>query len=140
MDSHIYKVLIDVPKLYEIFKEDSPFNILKDVKDLEITEDELEILGKNIADELIIGPHSKTYVILHWDDKHLVNYSKIRCQIESSNKGKSSGYRCIVLVDNKEHIAYLLHIYTHKEKDNISNKENNQLHKLVEEYIKAKNY
>lgn len=138
MSSHTYRVLIDIPKLQEAFGEVSPFNISKDVKNLGITEEILKLLGKSIADELERGPHYKTYVVLFWDKDHVVNYSKIRCTNEYLKKGKSSGYRCIVLVDNNDNIAYLLHIYSHKEKDNISNNDKRQLRKLVEEYKLAK--
>ena len=45
----------------------------------------------------------------------------------------------MVLVDNKLHIGYLLHIYRHSGgEDNISKKDKNKLEKLVEHYAQDK--
>ncbi|HSJ66458.1 MAG TPA: type II toxin-antitoxin system RelE/ParE family toxin [Anditalea sp.] len=52
---------------------------------------------------------------------------KIRISIASKNKGKSSGARVITCVKVVKETVYLLTIYSKSEKENISNKELNNL-------------
>mgnify|MGYP007017345342 CR=1 FL=1 len=50
-------------------------------------------------------------------------FSKIRIDDVLDNKGKSSGFKCITLVDTLNSRCVLLHIYKHPAKDNITNKQ-----------------
>lgn len=61
------------------------------------------------------------------------NCYKIRIAIASKGKGKSGGARVITNFIIAEEIVYLLSIYDKSEKDNLTNKELNELLKLVPE-------
>ena len=133
-----YSVIYDAPSIDECFGSLSPYNLSKDTK--EISEQELESIAKNVTDELRYGPRFPGYVNIYICKKDKdINYSKVRCGDKTRKKGKSGGYRCVVFVDNKLHIGYLLHIYRHSGgEDNISKKDKNKLEKLVEHYAQDK--
>ncbi len=128
-----YNIFYDADAIDEAFSN-SPFRLKNDVKDL--SETELAEIAKGIGDELVRGFGRKTCVLLYnKGQKYVLGFAKVRCGDEKHKKGKSNGYRCIVLVDSQNELAYLLHIFTHSVKDNISKKESNSLKKLVDEYI-----
>ncbi len=128
-----YNVFHDADAIDEAFSN-SPFKLKKDVKDL--SETELDDIAKCIGDELIQGFGRDACVLLYnKGQEYVLGFAKVRCGDKKHKKGKSNGYRCIVLVDSENELAYLLHIFTHSVKDNISKKETNRLKKLVDEYI-----
>ena len=134
-----YNVVNDAQTIDEQFGSLSPFNLKKDIK--EISDEQLTEIAENIANELKYGPHGDTYNITYKStENNKVNYSKIRCEDNARKKGKSSGYRCIVLVDNESYYGFILHIYRHShgEDKNISKRDKNALKKLVETYVKEK--
>lgn len=59
------------------------------------------------------------------------NCYKIRLAIASKGKGKSGGARIITNIVISEETVYLLSIYDKSEKDNLSDKELNELLKLI---------
>jgi mRNA-degrading endonuclease RelE of RelBE toxin-antitoxin system len=61
------------------------------------------------------------------------NCYKIRIAISSKGKGKSGGARIITNIIIAEEIVYLLSIYDKSEKENISNKELDELLKHITE-------
>lgn len=133
-----YSVICEADIIDDQFGVLSPFNLTKDTKD--ITDEELNDIAINIANELRMGTRGKTYITMYvCQQDNLINYSKIRCEDSTRKKGKSNGYRCIVLVDGKSHTGFILHIYRHgKGADNITHKEQNALKKLVEQYTKER--
>ena len=134
-----YSIVCDAEIIDEQFHGLSPFNLKNDVKN--INEAQLNHIAENIANELVYGPHGKTNVVIYKSKVSFkVNYSKIRCEDNVKKKGKSGGFRCIVLVDNIIHYGIILHIYSHSETDDISKKEENCLKKLVEAYVKEAGY
>ena len=119
----------------------SPFNLKKDLKS--ISEEELCSICEEIGNELIYGVnHPPTVALLYRGDSQKTSCVKIRTMDIKRNKGKSSGYRCIALVDAKMNSAFLLHLYRHGhgEDKNISKSEMNQLKKLVDEYTESMGY
>ena len=112
----------------------SPYKLKNDIKDL--SDNELKKIANDIADELMYGFQRPTCILKYKNGKKcFVGYAKIRCNNLKHQKGKSNGFRCIVLVDSHNFIAYLLHVYTHSDKDNISKTEQNKLRLLVDEYV-----
>jgi mRNA-degrading endonuclease RelE of RelBE toxin-antitoxin system len=61
------------------------------------------------------------------------NCYKIRLSITSKGKGKSAGARIIINVVISKSKVYLLSIYDKSEKENLSNKELNDLLKLIQD-------
>jgi mRNA-degrading endonuclease RelE of RelBE toxin-antitoxin system len=60
---------------------------------------------------------------------------KIRIADADSNKGKQSGFRCIVLIDSKRDHALLLHIYHKKYKKNLSSDDIQDFAKFHRSYL-----
>lgn len=138
-----YSVVIDPERIDEELKGLSPFNLANDIKAIkkDFPQFKLERIAEEIANEIMIGPHNSTYVVLYIckSDKN-INYSKIRTEDSERKKGKSNGYRAIVLIDHNNRYAILLHIYRHGHgPDSLSKKEKNIVEKLIEEYSKCVN-
>ena len=133
-----YSVIYDFNVIDENFGSLSPYNLSKDCKGVSATE--LADIANNIVDELKYGPRTPAYVHIYKSKKDKdVSYSKIRCADKTRNEGKSKGYRCVILVDNKLHVGYLLHLYKHSSgEDDISKKDKNTLKNLVESYVQSK--
>lgn len=128
------------PETIEEFKDLSPFNYKKDIKD--IPREELYAIAEEIGHELIYGIHRPPNLVRRYLSKfHDAAWVKIKTVDLRRDAGKSNGYRCIVLLDLKNYHAYLLHIYRHGhgEDKNISEKDENKLKNLVEEYSKELN-
>lgn len=132
-----YTVITDIDAIDQAFGEESPFRLKSDAKNHNLTQDMLNIIGVDLADEMKGGFEQKTCKALHWTPNRKGNYAKIRAINSKQNFGKSKGYRCIVLCDVIKKEGYLLHIFDHEDKDNLSKKEQKVLSKLVDEYIKA---
>ena len=64
-------------------------------------------------------------------------FSKIRIDDVLDNKGKSSGFKFITLVDTLNSRCVLLHIYKHPAKDNITNKQKSKLKSILELYVSS---
>ena len=131
-----YKVSCDADAIDAAFV-DSPFNLKRDTKGFQ--EEEINRIEKDVADELAYGPHGETYVERYYSKiSRLITYSKVRVEDKKRDRGKSGGYRCVVLVDNKNQIGYILHIYRHGHgEDNIHRKEEKVIGKIVDEYASA---
>ena len=118
----------------------SPFNLKKDLKNL--SKDELNSILEEIGNEIrhdldhppIVSPQ-------YWSKDRSAVYSKIRVVDVARSTGKSNGYRCITLIDAKNKLAFVLHIYRHGhgEDQNISKNEKNVLRKLVDQYVEDMN-
>ncbi len=134
-----YNVVNDADTIDGQFGSLSPFNLKKDIKD--ISDIQLKDIADDVANDLKYGPHGDTYNILYTSKENSqINFSKVRCEDHERKRGKSNGYRCIVLVDNESHYGFILHIYRHGhgENKNISTSDKNALKKLVETYVKDK--
>ncbi len=59
------------------------------------------------------------------------NFYKVRLSVTSKNKGKSGGARVITYLKITETIVYLAFIYDKTEKGNITDKELEQIFKLI---------
>lgn len=111
------------------------FSLKKDLKD--ITQDELNELSLEIADELTNSPRPPASVIISKSNKHNeISCMKMRIRDAKRGNGKSKGYRIYLIVDKINYYAYVLHIYRHEhgEKADISQKDKNILRVLLNEY------
>ena len=118
--------------------ERSPFQLKKDLKELSDTA--LADIQEHVANELCYGKaHPPTYANIYVHPSKKCLCAKIRTEDAERNAGKSGGYRCIVLIDNVNQCAYILHIYRHShgERDNISQHDRNMLRALVDAYADA---
>lgn len=118
--------------------EKTTFNLRRDLKD--ISKEELKDIAVEIGNEIENGINRPPITsALYWGIKRKATYAKIRVADEKHDFGKSSGYRCIVLVDYVHNSAFLLHIYKHGQgkDDELTNSDKNKLRKLVDEYVAA---
>lgn len=116
----------------------SPYNLKKDLKDIE--EDELNSIMVNVANELCCGPHRPPVSsMMYWGKERKAAYGKIRVVDIKNDSGKSGGYRCVVLVDMMNYRGFILHIYKHGKKrdDDIGRDERKKLSRLVDEYVES---
>lgn len=130
-----YSVSTDFESIQQAFANLTPFNIVRDIHKLRLSEKDLGEIAKNVSDELKAGDGRTSNQSIYFGYKRLARWAKIRIADVQRKTGKSSGYRCIVLVDEKNKFCYILHLYLHSNIINISKQETNQLKKLVDEYI-----
>lgn len=132
-----FTVVYDANTIDEQLGAYSPFTLKRDTKGW--TADGLRTLSVFLADTIKYGPRKPVYTVLYHSKKDSrIFFAKIRACDEGRQKGKSAGYRCIVLVDTIYRYAYLLHIYRHADGiDDLTKKQTNQLQKLTEEYCNS---
>lgn len=130
-----YSVVADMAFIDAAFGAVSPFRLKSDARKHRLTQEMLNVIAIDIAEEMKGGFEQATCKAMHWSPNHKGNYAKIRAIKTEQNFGKSKGYRCIVLCDMVKKEGYLLHIFEHADKDNLSPKEKAALKKLVDEYI-----
>lgn len=119
----------------ELVELKTPFNLKNDLKG--ISNDKRDSIAEEIANELIQGLNRPpSSVIVYWAKTHDVAWIKIRIGDSDREAGKSNGYRCILLVDEINKHAFLLHIYRHAhgEDKEISQASKNALKNLVDDY------
>lgn len=132
-----FNVSYDPDELKELWKK-TPYNYKKDVKD--ISEDELKRIAEDVGNEIYNGLNRPPVAnALYFGINRKAAYAKIRVIDTEHGFGKSSAYRCVVLVDYVNNHAYLLHIYRHGKgkDDNIDKKAKNKLRQLVDEYVES---
>lgn len=136
MNNKEYNVIVKGSVIQEFFGKYSPFNLNKDIKAQELKEKDLNNIAIELADMIKGGYMRPTCTAFNWNSAHTINLTKVRIEDVTRQKGKSNGYRCIVLVDELNNYIYLLHIYRHShgEKENISKSEENELKYLLKVY------
>ncbi len=114
------------------------FSLKRDLKQYKIGEQQLIQLANDIADELKSGFISKSKTIIY-NCFNTVLCIKMRCKDHKIDKGKSSGYRVIILLDKQSSYAFILNIYKHKKrKDNLTEHEKQELKILANKYYKVR--
>ncbi len=129
-----YYVILDPEVNIEVFGSDTPFNLKKDIKNLqkETVERIVGEIGASLEQKLKVSVLYESRV-----NNLTVSCIKMRIIDDNNNKGKSSGFRCIVIVDEIRKWCIVLHIFKKSDKLNISNDENNKLKKLFNKYVKS---
>lgn len=61
---------------------------------------------------------------------------KIRVANPQNNKGKSSGYRCVVLFDRIHNVGALVYLYSKSEQTDLLPSQENDAMKLADSYYK----
>lgn len=128
-------IVADIEEIDNAFGEDSPFRLKKDAKYHNLKQKDLDNMAEAISDEIQQGFDRTACVVIFWTETRKGNYCKIRVANEEKNSGKSGGYRCVVLWDNIAKEGFLLHIFEHKDKDNLTAVEKKALKNLVCQYI-----
>lgn len=124
--------------LIEIFDDISPFNMKKDIKYLE---------KKHISVDKVMQEIEATFNLRHYDvviervlcqSIHAIVLVKVRIINPQTNKGESSGFRVIAVVDECEDHAFIFNLF-HKtgagRKDNLTTEELTKAKSLFYEYI-----
>jgi len=132
MQRYIY---IDSEVIQEIVGEISPFNIVSDFK---------HCLGNQIKwffDEIDNNLQIDLYKTISLKRSKKGDFScravKIRVANPKANSGTSGGYRCILLLNDKNNEAIPLHIYNKSKKKDITQNEKNKLIKLLDLFVKS---
>ncbi|VEU79996.1 type II toxin-antitoxin system RelE/ParE family toxin [Haploplasma axanthum] len=124
----------DTSTLTEIF-DNYIFNIDSDIKYFSTCNANNQ---KKLSSHILSCCNKKQHGDILLGNKSHVFISKLRIPDECSNKGKRSGYRCIILVDLDEAIIFLLHLYSKSKKKNLDKKEEKNLERLLSEYLDNK--
>ena len=128
-----------INEIFNDFKHKSPFNLEKIIKDY--------IKQYKIQDEtqffVLLSQELKS-AYKHISNRHYIYHShsfysvviiKYRMSDFTQNKGKSSGFRVVALVDEINKLFYLLDLYKHSDgKDNLTPDEKTKLKELCDEY------
>ena len=130
-----WKVYYNPEELKELYSRTS-YNLKKDIKD--IKEEQLQDISEEIARQLHFG-FVKGSTEIYFGKKRKASYAKIRIIDCKKEEGKSSGFRCIVLIDYTHEAAFMMHLYKHGKKaaDRIKQGEKNKLKALVDDYIES---
>ena len=118
----------------------TPFNLKKDLKGM--SDELIQEIAEEIANDLHHDIDRPPNLVARFIGKgRKAAWVKIRIVDVQRDAGKSHGYRCIALVDMVHRHAFLLHLYRHShgERDNISDRDENKLKALVEEYTESLN-
>ncbi len=140
-----YNYLIDVETIEEFiskFDNKSPFSLKKEFKEYKKVNNFkndsecVNLLALEIDSALVMSDNSN---IIYSCERYTIAIIKLRIKDESSNRGKSGGWRIIGLVDKIEKLFVLLSIYRHSSgKDDLSPYEKSQLRCFCDEYADSK--
>ena len=122
-----FKIILDHDKVNEIFGDLTPFNLKKEIKQL--SNEEKKFIIKYTADELCLPEKPPSRCILTRNNNLYI--IKIRCPKLTNNKGKSYGYRIIILVDEIRCIGIILSILDKSKSSDLSQYEKNKLKILI---------
>ena len=134
-----YKLITDASTIHAFFGEGFPFNIRKDLKEIEDIDD----FKKNLLEAVACPdcPPQRCCISKIYIENKLIAFKKYR--LTDGKKGKSGGYRCIVLYDEfHQHddcvIVMIIHVFSKKISDDLKQKEKNYLNmalKRIEDSI-----
>ncbi len=122
------KIYLDPEKVQSFFGTASPFNLKNELRGIE--QKDQEYIISTIADQLVLPAKPPARCIITRNKN--IYIIKIRCQNPGNNKGKSGGYRVVVLVDENLSIGIILSIINKSNSADLTMKEKNILKKLVQ--------
>lgn len=115
------------------------FNLTNDFKKIGIAKLETKVkIGQEILNEIYLGFGRKSCAELYSKEMNDGNKIKIlmaKIRVAYGNKGKSGGLRCIVLVDQKDNICIVFHIYAKNKKNEMTKNEYNSIENILNEYV-----
>lgn len=129
-----FKFIHDPDLVNDFFKSDPIFNLKSDIKNKNI---DWENIQEEVIHWIIYGPNPPQYCIHIQDilEGKKIEISKIRIGVDSTKKGKSGGYRVIVFIERRYNVIVVMHLYSKKDKGDITQREKNKLSKWFKEYI-----
>jgi hypothetical protein len=137
------KLIVDEEVIGKLFDGLSPFNLKRDYKVCFKSTDFKVRLNRDIS-IIIKDKTPNSYKIMSIGSIAINDGSVFAVQIrlpkEDSTKGKSSGLRCILLMDLRAELCILLHVLDKKKDEKLEQDEKNKLLKLVNTYIKNREY
>lgn len=126
-------ILVEPSDVNNFIGELNPFNTEKCMKNL--SSKILKMIGDEIADEIKNG-YKITSIHSVPPEKPVVNVYKIRVANPQNNKGKSSGYRCVVLFDRIHNVGVLVYLYSKSKQTDLMRSQENDAIKLADNYYK----
>ena len=133
--------LKDIDEFLNSFENHSPFSLKNEYKNFtkKCCFSSIQKAEENLAKEIKVSIEKYGYDTIYKIDNSKVAIVKLRIRDESSNRGKSGGWRIIGLIDNFELLFILLSIYNHSSgKDDITPNEKKALREMCIEYSRSK--
>jgi len=130
-----YDVIVDPNEVDNLFP--GYFNLKSDFKEMKISSDKkmLEKIALEISMIVNKGTNSNSNILIY-EIEFLYTINKIKLEKNNTNKGKSGGCRAICLLDKNYELCFLLHIFSKNKKENLNDREKNNLKKCLNEYSK----
>lgn len=133
-----YNLKFAEKELRDFFKTNI-FNLTNDFKEIGIKKIEIKNqIGQEILNEIYLGFERVPCKVLYskeLKDDHKIKVVMAKIRVAYGNKGKSGGLRCIVLVDQKEEICIVFHIYAKNNKNEMTPSEYNSIENILNEYV-----
>ena len=132
-----YEIRFAEDDLRNIFKSNI-FNLTNDFKKIGIKTQKIKKqIGLEIINEIQLGFNRKSCVelLIVKVEKNAVKVIMAKIRVPYGNKGKSSGLRCITLVDLENKVCILFHVYAKNIKNDLSQKEYIAINNILIDYI-----
>lgn len=129
MASDEYRIYVDPNNIKEVFGNNLPYNLHKDLKG--VPQKQIKIFADTIAVCIRIDRY---YAKIAFSKTRKCKCVKIEAVDEESQKGKRNGFRCYFLVDNINKRAILLHAYPKSKQVDIPHGDYSVLAKFVQDY------
>ena len=131
----VYSVIDDIDVVSQFFNGYPLFNLRQDLKNCIYDK---SVVHSELLSYIINGGRSPEYCSLISDilDGKKIEISKIRISDEYNNIGKSGGFRFIVFIERRIKVVTILHVYSKKNKKDLSSNELNKLKRWFKTYIK----
>lgn len=136
MNKSKYSFIRDPGKVDEFFGWDSIFNLKKDIKGKKL---DWEKIQEEILNWIINGPQPPQYSV-HIQNSlggKNIEISKIRISDDENEKGKSAGLRLVVFIERRYNVILVMHLFSKKEKNDLTQKEKNKLSKWFKNYVES---
>lgn len=132
-----YEIIYDADIIEILFNSYLPFSLEKDLK--EYTEEELSNIINEIIDDIIKPekPPQRCLIYKKKVNKFDIMIVKYREKNPKLKGGKSGGIRCLLLKDTYNRRGILLHVFSKKEKDDLTETQKKQLKQLLEIYVNS---
>jgi len=129
-------IIVDFDTIEQAIGKLSPFNLRRDCKS--VSSKELKEICEELSDTIYKGNKPPTCTCLHRSRNNGRNICalKIRVSDPKSKKGKSGGYRCVILMDEEKQTGILLTLFRKVDRQDLTQIEKKNVCKLVEIYAK----
>ena len=137
------QIVADEDVIDQTFRSISPFNLKNDFKThfgRDYTQEKKSLIQDlSLSINEPTGNSVKRMALGHLEiENKMIYVVQVRMADQVSKKGKSGGFRCIVLLDKLINVGYLLHIFPKNKVDKIDEQERKKLNTLLVKYIYSK--